>query len=199
RRWSGRGVVAYGSPSTGWFQNGRRVPIGPVVPILGWRGRITGERGLPQGVGEPCDAGEVAMSENRDGSGPQPPGAGLPDFSQSAPGRSGDLPDFETASGPVTLGEPGERSRKRNRAVVLSQTVFRSALEDDGPEAYSTADRSAEGQEEYVPDPEDPDIAPPPPIFTQAPTTECTVPSHSAAAPATSSDAIRGGDLQYTL
>ncbi|HJB10403.1 MAG TPA: hypothetical protein H9786_07710 [Candidatus Brachybacterium merdavium] len=156
------------------------------------------------------------MSENRDGSGPQPPGAGLPDFSQSAPGRSGDLPDFETASGPVTLGEPGERSRKRNRAVVLSvvgtgvvlmavvalvlsQTVFRSALEDDGPEAYSTADRSAEGQEEYVPDPEDPDIAPPPPIFTQAPTTECTVPSHSAAAPATSSDAIRGGDLQYTL
>src|SRR5690625_3163372 len=51
RRWSGRGVVAYGSPSTGWFQNGRRVPIGPVVPILGWRGRITGERGLPPGGG----------------------------------------------------------------------------------------------------------------------------------------------------
>src|SRR5699024_10912889 len=160
--------------STGWFQNGRRVPIGPVVPILGWRGRITGERGLPQGVGEPREAGEVAMSENRDGSGPQPPGAGLPDFSQSAPGRSGDRSDFVTASGPGALGEAGERSRRRNRpvvlsvvgtgvglmavvALVLSQTVLRSALEDDGPDAYSTADLSAEGQEEYVSDPEDPD------------------------------------------
>src|SRR5699024_12428893 len=105
------------------------------------------------------------MSEKRDGSGPQPPGAGLPDFSQSAPGRSGDLPDFETASGPVTLGEPGERSRKRNRAVVLSvvgtgvvlmavvalvlsQSEIRFALEIDGNTTYSTAVRSTEGPEE---------------------------------------------------
>lgn len=156
------------------------------------------------------------MSENQDGDGPQPSGTGLPDFSEPSRTQGSDLPDFATSSGPVTLDEPGERSRRRNLAVVLSvvgtgvvllavvalvlsQTVFRSALEENGPEAHSTADRSAEGEGEYVPDPEDPDIAPPPPLFTQAPTTECTVPEHSSAAPASSAGTIRGGDLEYTL
>lgn len=155
------------------------------------------------------------MSENRNGGDPQPPDTGLPDFSQD-PSEGGELPDFAPTSGPVTLGEPSERGRKRNLAVVLSvvgtgvvllavialvlsQTVFRSALDDDDPDQYPTADRTGEGQTEYVPNPEDPDIAPPPPIFTQAPTTECSVPEHGTPESATEPGSIRGGDLQYTL
>ncbi|WP_245822546.1 hypothetical protein [Brachybacterium avium] len=84
-------------------------------------------------------------------------------------------------------------------ALVLSQTVFRSALDDPGPTAFPTSERSAEGRSEYVPDPEEPEIAPPPPIFTQAPTTECTVPENTRAAPASGIGKIRGGDLEFTV
>src|SRR5690606_28413942 len=111
--------------------------------------------------------------------------------------------------------EPSETARRRTRttmiaviggtvvilvvlALVLSQTVFRSILEDPDLEAYSTGTRSAEGQSEYVPDPEDPDIAPPPPIFTQAPTTECTVPPNTEPAQPSGAGKARGGGLEYT-
>lgn len=135
----------------------------------------------------------------------------LPDFtSQSADG----LPAFDSAAGPVTLGEPSERALRRSRttmlavigsavvvlavvALVLSQTVFRSVLTDPDPTAYQTGERSAEGQSEYVPDPQDPDIAPPPPLFTQAPTTECTVPANSNPPPSVPGK-VRGGGLEYT-
>lgn len=147
-----------------------------------------------------------------------PSGNGLPDFSgHSDPGGNGtsSLPTYGRTAGPVTLGEPSQRSRSRARAVVLSvvgasvvllavvalvlsQTVFRSVLEEDPPTAYPTGPRSAEGQSEYVPDPEDPDIAPPPPIFTQAPTVDCHVPEY-AEPPRSSRGTIRGGDLEYTI
>lgn len=137
----------------------------------------------------------------------------LPDFRTSDPDG---LPDFDAAQGPVTLGEPSERSRRRTRAtmlaviggavvviaviaLVLSQTVFRSVLDEEDPTAFATGPRSAEGQSEYVPDPQDPDIAPPPPIFTQAPTTECTFPEVVNDPPAADPGTVRGGDLQYTI
>lgn len=142
------------------------------------------------------------------------PSTSLPDF---GPAQSGEgLPEFGDDSGPATLGEPSERSRSRALAItlsvvgasvvvlaiialILSQTVFRSVLDDPSQEPASAAPRSAEGQEEYVPDPEDPDIAPPPPIFTQAPTTECSVPSDGPRAQPSPSGKIRGGDLEYTI
>lgn len=145
------------------------------------------------------------------GDGPRS-GSDLPDFSS----RSSDgLPDFDTAQGPVTLGQPSDRALHRNRttllavigasvvilaviALVLSQTVFRSVLDDTGPTAYQTGQRTGQGQSEYVPDPEDPDIAPPPPIFTQAPTTECTVPQSTPAPQASAQGKVRGGGLEYT-
>ena len=147
-----------------------------------------------------------------------PPSTGLPDFSghSDADGNgTNGLPTYGGTSGPVTLGEPSQRSRNRARAVVLSvvgasvvlmavvalvlsQTVFRSVLDEDPPTAYPTGPRSAEGQSEYVPDPEDPDIAPPPPIFTQAPTMDCHVPDYVEPAPSTGST-VRGGDLQFTI
>lgn len=156
------------------------------------------------------------MTQDPSGSDQRPGGTGLPDFTSQDPSRSDGLPDFDSTQGPVTLGEPSQRSRNRNLAIVLSvvgtgvvllavvalvlsQTVFKSVLADDGPDAYPTEARSADGQTEYVPDPEDPDIAPPPPLFTQSPTTECTVPSQASPEPPTTSDVIRGGDLQYTL
>lgn len=140
-------------------------------------------------------------------------GPGLPDF--RSPDPTG-LPDLEAAQGPVTLGEPSERSRRRTRAtmlaviggavvviaviaLVLSQTVFRSVLDEEGPTAFATGPRTAEGQSEYVPDPQDPDIAPPPPIFTQAPTTECTFPPSTREPQAADPGTVRGGDLQYTI
>jgi len=142
-----------------------------------------------------------------------PESSSLPDFS-SASTPSG-LPDLADDHGPATLGEPSERARRRTRltmiavigsavvilvvlALVLSQTVFRSVLEDPEPSAYSTGSRTAEGQSEYVPDPEDPDIAPPPPIFTQAPTTECTVAENTPSAQPSASGKVRGGGLEYT-
>src|SRR5699024_9644982 len=138
---------------------------------------------------------------------------GLPACPAAAPaGR----PGCAAGRGPATLGAPRGRALPRSRrtmlaviggsvvvlaviALILSQTVFRSVLEDPGPTAYPTADRSAEGQSEYVPDPEEPEIAPPPPIFTQAPTTECTVPGYTDPAPASGPRTVRGGDLEYTL
>ncbi|MGP9538704.1 hypothetical protein ACT3SP_11880 [Brachybacterium sp. AOP43-C2-M15] len=141
--------------------------------------------------------------------------SGLPDFSSGGPANDGDLPSFGDEAQAVTLGEPSERAVRRTRvtmlaviggavvvlaviALVLSQTVFRSVLEDPPPTAYQTGPRSAEGQSEYVPDPEDPDIAPPPPIFTQAPTTECTVPGNTAPQQPSAPDRVRGGGLEYT-
>lgn len=141
----------------------------------------------------------------------QPEESSLPDFSaQSSDG----LPDFDSSQGPVTLGAPSDRALRRSRttmlavigsavvvlavvALVLSQTVFRSVLADPDPTAYQTGERSAKGQSEYVPDPQDPDIAPPPPIFTQAPTTECTVPLNADSPPAEPGK-VRGGGLEYT-
>ncbi|EYT50783.1 hypothetical protein JOD52_000495 [Brachybacterium muris] len=168
----------------------------------------------PQGVNraEGSDSGSGG-----DGGG-MPPSTGLPDFSghSDADGNgTNGLPTYGGTGGPVTLGEPSQRSRNRARAVVLSvvgasvvllavvalvlsQTVFRSVLDEDPPTAYPTGPRTAEGQSEYVPDPEDPDIAPPPPIFTQAPTVDCHVPEY-AEAPRSGSGTIRGGDLEYTI
>ena len=146
------------------------------------------------------------------GSGQQPGGDGLPDFSTSAtPSQAG----LDAGHGPSTLGAPSERALRRSRttmlsviggtvvvlavlALVLSQTVFRSVLDDPDETAYPTAGRSAEGQSEYVPDPEDPDIAPPPPIFTQSPTTDCTIPEYTQPGPTTAPGTVRGGGLQYT-
>ncbi|GAA4529951.1 hypothetical protein GCM10023160_30050 [Brachybacterium paraconglomeratum] len=139
------------------------------------------------------------------------PDSSLPDFSSQS---SDGLPAFDADDGPVTLGAPSERALRRSRttmlavigsavvvlavlALVLSQTVFRSALDDPDPTAYQTGERSAEGQSEYVPDPQDPDIAPPPPLFTQAPTTECTVPTNSNPPPSVPGK-VRGGGLEYT-
>ncbi|HEX7351756.1 hypothetical protein [Brachybacterium sp.] len=138
--------------------------------------------------------------------------SGLPDFS-SRP--SAEMPAGGSGTGPAVLGEPSEGALRRSRttmlaviggsvvvlaviALILSQTVFRSVLEDPDPTAYPTAERSAEGQSEYVPDPQDPDIAPPPPIFTQAPTTECSIPENSPPAAASAPGKVRGGDLEYT-
>src|SRR5699024_11775966 len=87
------------------------------------------------------------------------------------------LPRVDDGRGPATLSAQSECTLHRSRrtmlaviggsvvvlaviALILSQTVFRSVLEDPGPTAYPTADRSAEGQSEYVPDPEEPEIAP---------------------------------------
>lgn len=145
----------------------------------------------------------------------RPTGSGLPDFSTSSSSSQG-LPSFDADHGPATLGAPSDRALHRSRttmlaviggaavlliviSLVLSQTVFRSALDDPGPTAYPTGERSGEGQSEYVPDPQEPEIAPPPPIFTQAPTTECSVPERTDAPPASDPGKVRGGDLEYTL
>lgn len=147
------------------------------------------------------------MAEDRQGGDPR---GTLPDFSSQEPAG---LPDYSAPETPV--GEPSPRSRRRALvvmlsvigstlvliavgALVLSQTVFRSALEADDPAETTAGERTATGQEEYIPDEDDPDLAPPPPIFTQAPTTACTIPD---SAPAASADpgTVRGGDLQYTI
>ncbi|MFC7374122.1 hypothetical protein ACFQRD_02435 [Brachybacterium sp. GCM10030268] len=154
------------------------------------------------------------MTQDPSGEDRQPASSGLPDFADQDPSA---LPDYQSSQGPATLGEPSERARKRTLAVVLSvvgsgvvllaivalvlsQTVFRSVLEeDDAPTADGPETRSAEAQSEYVPDPEDPDIAPPPPIFTQEPTTECSIPDSGAQAPSPDPGTVRGGDLEYTV
>lgn len=150
------------------------------------------------------------MTQGPEDRGPGGESPGLPDFSRSEPTG---LPSYDTA--PATLGDPDERAVGRTRttmlaviggtvvilgvlALVLSQTVFRSVLEESPTGAYETGERSASGQSEYVPDPEDPEIAPPPPIFTQAPTTECTVPEYASPPTPSAPGQVRGGDLEYT-
>ncbi|WP_114855494.1 hypothetical protein [Brachybacterium sp. YJGR34] len=155
------------------------------------------------------------MAQDLHGGGERPSDAGrqLPDFRTS---EAASLPDHAARSEAATLGEPSEGARRRTLtlmwsviggsvvllaviALVLSQTVFRSVLEDPGPTAGPSSEpRTAEGQSEYVPDPEDPELAPPPPLFTQAPTTECTVPPDPAPAPAAGPGTVRGGGLEYT-
>src|SRR5699024_6543943 len=184
---------------------------GPRTALRACENRSGCDDGVRSGRRHP-GAGEVRMSQGPGGD-QQATESGLPDFSASS---STGLPRFDDGRGPATLGAPSERALHRSRrtmlaviggsvvvlaviALILSQTGFRSAREDPGPTAYPTADRSAEGQSEYVPDPEEPEIAPPPPIFTQAPTTECTVPGYTDPAPASGPRTVRGGDLEYTL
>lgn len=133
-----------------------------------------------------------------------------------AHGTGGDepLPDFaEPTAGPPSLTPPGERSRSRSRALiltvigasvaiiavvalVLSQTLFRGP--EDPDQWALPASGSAQGHTEYIPDPQDPDLAPPPPIFTQAPTSDCAVLPQTSESPQPSGK-VRGGGLQYTL
>ncbi|GAA1721594.1 hypothetical protein [Brachybacterium phenoliresistens] len=150
----------------------------------------------------------------------QPPGGmpaqGLPDFTAAGSPAGASLPDYAAqAQEPGPLSAPGPRARSRALvivlsvigsavvllaivALVLSQTVFK------GPEAGPTAapatgeQRTERGEGEYVPDQNDPDIAPPPPIFTQKPTTDCWIPDWRPGEDS-SPGTIRGGDLEYTI
>ena len=55
------------------------------------------------------------------GEGQQSSGSGLPDFSASSSTRSSQsLPDLASREGPVTLGEPSERTLRRNRTTMLA-------------------------------------------------------------------------------
>lgn len=133
---------------------------------------------------------------------------------------SSQLPDFSAArqAAPVD-SPPSEPERDRSRgviigvvvsliavltavSVVLALTVFRgidtdpTALAQDQQEAPQ---QNPEGAEEYVPDESDPNIAPPPPIFTQQPTSQCSIPEHAEAAPSSGHDTVRGGGLEYTV
>lgn len=151
----------------------------------------------------------------QDPQGPPSRGDGsLPDFTARGPQQ---LPDHAAAGDAAPLAAPGEKARRRSLALilsvvgsgvvllvvvalVLSQTVFRSVLDQGDPTALPTGDRStASGQEEYVPSEEDPDLAPPPEIFTQAPTTDCSVPDPAAPTSSPDPGTLRGGGLQYTL
>lgn len=141
----------------------------------------------------------------------------LPDFAAGGSHRYEGSASAVGAHGPATLGEPTERARRRARgtiiavisgcvvllgvlALVLSQTVFRSVLEDPPTTAGggSASPRNAEGGGEYVPDPNDPELAPPPPLFTQAPTTDCYVPSSGRTGTGSSQNTMRGGGLEFT-
>ncbi|WP_460476064.1 hypothetical protein [Brachybacterium huguangmaarense] len=141
---------------------------------------------------------------------------GMDDGREGATG--GSLPDFGTpaTTGAALAPAPGEATRSRSRsfiiavvgaavvmlvviAVILSQTVFRGQFGATGGPDYATpASGSAAGQSEYIPDPNDPNLAPPPPIFTQQPTKACTVlPQQSTSRQ--SPGKLRGGGLQYTV
>ncbi|MCS6711406.1 hypothetical protein JSY14_04980 [Brachybacterium sp. EF45031] len=141
----------------------------------------------------------------------QGPTGGLPDL--SAAGRSGgDAPerDDDAPQRPprrslaIVLGVAGTAVvLLAILALVLSQTVFRGVLRDDplptaGPSAPGPANPSRSSGGEYIPNPNDPDIAPPPPIFTQAPTAECTVPG-GPPGPGRRGDTLTGGGLSYTI
>lgn len=131
-------------------------------------------------------------------------------------GREDDgLPDFEgTPTSEQRLATPGSRARSRSRALtltvvgagvvalaiialVLSQTVFRSVLSPDRPPSAAPTEGTASGHSEYIPDPNDPELAPPPPIFTQKPTTECLSNPDSFHMPS-SSRTQRGGGIEIT-
>lgn len=160
----------------------------------------------------------MAKGSGQEASGGAASGDGaLPDFSAPADaGASGGLPDLTARRSSVTLeGGPTDRARGRARAMILavlgsavvlvgvvalilSQTVFRGALGGD-PTAYPTGPRpGGSGHSEYVPDPNDPELAPPPPLFTQAPTSECTIPPGSPG-PNPRPGTVRGGQLEYTI
>lgn len=148
--------------------------------------------------------------------GDEAPSGRLPDLSGMRQRSS--LPDYAADSqqrGPFDA--PGPKSRSRGivilvavlgsavvllaiLALVLSQTVFRSPGGDPTAAPTSPEERSegSEGEGEYIPNNEDPDLAPPPPVFTQKPTTPCSVPD-IAPAQRGSSGTIRGGDLEYTI
>jgi hypothetical protein len=140
----------------------------------------------------------------------------LPDLSS---GRDGsDLPDFSSGAegAPDPYARPDDSGRSRARiivitvvvcavvllaviALILSQTVFRQMLGDESHTPSAAASRTSSAEGEYVPDPEDPDIAPPPPIFTQAPTTDCSIPSGGGSGNGgLSGRTVRGGHLEYT-
>lgn len=130
------------------------------------------------------------------------------------PGSPGALPDFaQPMPGAPVLAAPDERSRSRSRmimwtvvgasialiaitALVLSQTLF--ARPDDESTWAAPASSTASGQEEYVPDPNDPNLAPPPPIFVEAPSTDCTVLPQASTTRQTPGT-VRGGGLAYTV
>lgn len=130
------------------------------------------------------------------------PRSGLPDFSVDTAQRAVVGPDPQAARG---------RSRSLVIAVVgatvvliavvaliLSQTVFRSALSADPAVPSAATEGTASGQSEYIPDPKDPNLAPPPPIFTQAPSAPCTVLPQGSTTPQVPGK-VRGGALEYTL
>lgn len=128
----------------------------------------------------------------------------LPDFGASVPDRE-------------RVAVPGPQARRRSGAViltvvgaavvaiavialVLSQTVFRGALEaSPTPQAAPTVG-TASGHSEYIPDPNDPDLEPPPPIFTQKPTAPCTaVDTGGSYGPDPGPGTLRGGSLQVSI
>jgi hypothetical protein len=142
-------------------------------------------------------------------------GPSLPDLSGQGQGQS-PLPDFTrrpTESAVYTQATEHARHRSRTVilavviplvvilavvALVLSQTVFKGALADDAHEDPTVAQtREHHGESEYVPDPSDPDIAPPPPIFTEKPSTSCYMPENVQPAPPSSGTTVRGGALSY--
>ena len=125
------------------------------------------------------------------------------------------LPDFSAARETPTQQEATEEERSRAGFIVLgvvagvlmlllvtglilSQTVFRGVdLEGGNSPGPDGPVQNSPGEGEYVPDQNDPNIAPPPPMFTEAPTSSCYIPPDQNA-PVSSGDQIRGGDLQYT-
>src|SRR5699024_3167380 len=107
---------------------------------------------------------EVAMSEEA-GDRRQQDGSSLHDYSTRPSAGSG---PGGPSRGPAVLGEPSDRALRRSRtmmvaviggsvvvvgviALILSHTVFRSAMDHPGPTACATGTRAAEGQSEYVP------------------------------------------------
>ncbi|MCL6422994.1 hypothetical protein Bequi_06255 [Brachybacterium sp. JHP9] len=145
---------------------------------------------------------------------PSDPRGALPDF--SAPGDPAALPDLQHARASENPFAADDAARSRTRttiiaviagavvllsiaALVLWQTVLRDPSPEDLVVSGSapTSRDVGESGGEYIPDPNDPDIAPPPPIFTETPTTSCYVPEYETAGSDSGSD-VRGGHLQYT-
>lgn len=131
--------------------------------------------------------------------------------------RAGDgLPDYTRDTQEREVVAPaGDRHRSRARAVliavigasvvliavvalVLSQTAFRGVMDDDPPVTAAPSQGTASGQPEYIPDPNDPNLAPPPPIFTQTPTKPCAVMAQQSTSPQ-SPGVSRGGGLEFTV
>lgn len=132
-----------------------------------------------------------------------PDGPGLPDFHQHSTVRpsavtSSSAPSRSRAA-PLVIAVVGASVVIiAVIALVLSQTVFRSPLANDPTPPPAPTSGSASGHSEYIPDPKDPDLAPPPPIFTQAPSAACTVQGQESTSPQQPGH-VRGGSLQYTV